>query len=146
MRQIQQPKNPNFQIDYNDFKNATQIQNFINKQLWLNGNSYTSQVGTTNTNVKWGGQSRFLCGFIFFSANPNAHQISITLNNEKMIDSANMVFLYPLGNIKFMQYYEFIRPLSGSDTLVVTDVSTVSEQVDFGLYMTRAYNKRYVYE
>ena len=137
---------PNFQIDYNNFKNATQIQDFINKQLWVAGGSYTSQVGTSNNTVKWGGQSRFFCGLIFFANNPQSHVITVTLNNEKVIDSLPLVFLYPLGNIKFMQYYEFIRPLSGSDTLIFTDTATVSEEVQYGIYMTRAYNRRYVYE
>ena len=137
-------RNPKFEIDYNNFKNATEVQDFINKQLWVAGGSYNSDTAqVTNTTVKWGGQSRFLAGFNFFCNNPQSHTISIILNNEKVIDSVPLIFLQPLGNIRFIQYFEFIRPLSGSDTLVFSDVSTVSESVGYGVYMTRSYNKYY---
>ncbi len=138
------PQQPRFEIDYNNFTNATQIQNFINKQLWVSGGRFNSDTAqTVTTTVKWGGQSRFLAGFNFFCNNPQSHVLTITLNNEKVIDSAPLVFLQPLGNIRFIQYFEFIRPLSGSDVLVFSTVSTVAEEIQFGVYMTRAYNKYY---
>lgn len=138
-------KRPGFEIDYNNFKNSDQIQRFINKQLWVAGGSYNSDTTqVVNTTVKWGGQSRFLAGFNFFCNNPQAHTITITLNNEKVIDTVPLIFLQPLGNLRFLQYFEFIRPLSGSDVLIFSDVSTVSESVGYGVYMTRAYNKYYV--
>lgn len=137
-------QNPQFQIDYNNFKNATEIQDFINKQLWVAGGTYNSDTAqVTTTTVKWGGQSRFLCGFNFYCNNPANHTISIILNNEKVIDSVPLIFLQPLGNLRFIQYFEFIRPLSGSDTLVFSDVATIAEPVGYGVYMTRAYNPYY---
>lgn len=138
---------PKFEIDYNNFQNSADIQKFINKQLWVAGGTYNSAAGTTTTTtVKWGGQSRFLCGFNFYANNPANHAISIILNQETIIDSVPMSFLVPngaFGNIKFLQYFEFIRPLSGSDVLIFSDVATVAEQVLYGVYMTRAYNKYY---
>jgi hypothetical protein len=63
-----------------------------------------------------------------------------------MLDSVPLTFLTPngaFGNIKFQQYFEFIRPLSGSDVMIFSLTSTVSEPVSYALYMTRAYNKYY---
>lgn len=140
-------KNPKFEIDYNNFKNVTQIQDFINKQLWCAGGSQLTQANAvTTTQAKWGGQSRFLAGFSFYANNPFNHTISVTLNQEVIIDQVPLAFLIPsgaFGNIKFQQYFEFIRPLSGSDTLIFSFNSTISEQVYWGIYMTRAYNRYY---
>jgi hypothetical protein len=137
-------KEPKFGIDQNDFKDATFTQRFINKQLWASGGSYqTNATSAVQTPVKWGGQSRWLCGFNFYANNPTNHTISIILNQETIIDSVPLVFLMPLGNIRFIQYFEFIRPLSGSDTLVYNTISTTAETVSYGVYMTRAYNKYY---
>lgn len=136
---------PKFEINYNNYGNIKDIQGFINKQLWVAGgrfNSDTAQV--VETTVKWGGQSRFLAGFNFFCNNPGSHIITITLNQEKVIDSVPLVFLQPLTNLRFIQYFEFIRPLSGSDVLIFSTTSTVAESVSYGIYMTRAYNKYYV--
>lgn len=136
---------PKFQIDYNNFSNMEQIQAFINKQLWVTGSTFNSNAGNTVTEkVEWGGQSRFLLGFNFYANNPTAHQISINLNQELMIENTPLVFLQPLANLRFIQYFEFIRPLSGSDTLTFTVNSTVSESIGYGVYMTREYNKYYV--
>lgn len=136
---------PNFQIDYNNFSNMEQIQAFINKQIWVTGSTFNSNAGNTITEkVEWGGQSRFLLGFNFYANNPTAHQISINLNQELMIENTPLIFLQPLGNLRFIQYFEFIRPLSGSDTLTFTVNSTVSESIGYGVYMTREYNKYYV--
>ena len=136
---------PKFEIDYNDFKNTDQIQKFINRQLWSTGANYNTNSGATVTsNVKWGGQSRFLAGFNFFANNPTAHSLSIVLNQETIIDNVPLIFLQPLGNLRFIQYFEFIRPLSGADTMVISTTSTTSETVYYNLYMTRAYNKYYV--
>lgn len=140
-------KTPKFEIDYNNFKNSTEIQAFINKQLWCAGGTINSTVGSPTPNkIQWGGQSRFLAGFAFFASNIQAHQVVITLNQETIIDNVPLIFLCPNGgggNIKFQQYFEFIRPLSGSDTLIFTFTSTVSEPINYGVYMTRAYNKYY---
>lgn len=136
---------PNFQIDYNNFGNMEQIQAFINKQIWVTGSTFNSNAGNSVTEkVEWGGQSRFLLGFNFYANNPTAHQISINLNQELMIENTPLIFLQPLGNLRFIQYFEFIRPLSGSDTLTFTVNSTVSESIGYGVYMTREYNKYYV--
>lgn len=136
---------PGFQIDYNDFSNAGKIQNFINKQLWVAGGSVNTNAGNTvQTRVQWGGQSRFLVGFNFYANNPLSHTISIILNQETIIDALPLVFLQPLANIRFIQYFEYIRPLSGSDTLIYNITSTVSEAVNYGVYMTRDWNKYYV--
>lgn len=138
---------PKFEIDYNNWKNVTQIQDFINKQLWCAGGSQQTQTGqVTTTQAKWGGQSRFLAGFNFYANNPFNHVISVTLNQEVIIDKVPLPFLNPngaFGNIKFQQYFEFIRPLSGSDTMIFSFDSTISEQVYWGIYMTRAYNRYY---
>lgn len=135
---------PKFEIDYNNFSNTGDIQKYINKQLWVAGGNFNTNTGNTVTNnVKWGGQSRFLCGFNFWANNPNQHTISIVLNQEVIIDQVPLVFFYPLGNIRFQQYYEFIRPLSGADTMVISATSTVSENIQYGIYMTRAYNRYY---
>lgn len=137
-------KRPGFEIDYNNFQNSEDIQRFINKQLWVAGGNFnTDTAQVVNTTVKWGGQSRFLCGFNFFCNNPQAHTITITLNQEKVIDSVPMIFLQPLGNLRFIQYFEFIRPLSGADVLIFSTTSTIAENVGYGVYMTRAYNKYY---
>lgn len=137
-------KRPGFEIDYNNFQNSEDIQRFINKQLWVAGGNFnTDTAQVVNTTVKWGGQSRFLCGFNFFCNNPQAHTLTITLNQEKVIDSVPMIFLQPLGNLRFIQYFEFIRPLSGADVLIFSTTSTIAENVGYGVYMTRAYNKYY---
>lgn len=135
---------PKFEINYNNFANTAQIQEFINKQLWTMGSEFNSVAnGSADESVKWGGQSRFLCGFNFYAATPSAHRVSITLNNEKMIENVPLVFLQPNLNLRFIQYYEFIRPLSGSDTMVINLKSTVAEAVSYTLYMTRSYNQYY---
>jgi hypothetical protein len=135
---------PNFEIDYNDWKNTDEIQKFINKQLWVAGGLInTNTTNVVNTTVKWGGQSRFLCGFNFYANNPTAHTLSIVLNQETILDSIPLIFMQPLGNLRFIQYFEFIRPLSGSDVLIFSLASTVAETVNYGVYMTRAYNKYY---
>lgn len=146
-RSNQKPGQPKFQIDYNNFKNQTEIQDFINKQLWATGGDINTSAGNTvSTTVKWGGQSRFLIGFNFYAFNPDQHLLSLVLNNETMIDSVPLNFFVPNGfngNIQFYQYFEFIRPLSGSDTMVISLNSAISEQVGYGIYMTRAYNRYY---
>ena len=138
---------PKFEIDYNDFSNSSWIQNFTLKQLWVAGGSVNTQIGNTPPQtIKWGGQSRFLAGFNFSCNNPNLHTISITLNQELIIDSVPLTLLFPsgaFGNIKFQQYFEFIRPLSGSDTMIFSFTSTIAESIGYGIYMTRAYNKYY---
>lgn len=140
-----QASKPKFQIDYNNFGNMDDIQAFINKQLWVTGSNFNTNAGQpVNEQVKWGGQSRFLLGFNFYCNNPNAHSLTVNLNQELMIENTPLIFLQPLGNLRFIQYFEFIRPLSGSDTLTFTLTSTVSENVGYGVYMTRAYNKYYV--
>lgn len=142
---MEKPKTPKFQIDYNNFGNAAFVQNFIQRQLWCAGGRYITDTNSNvNTPVKWGGQSRFLCGFNFYANNPTAHTVSVILNQETIIDSVPMIFLQPLGNLRFIQYFEFIRPLSGSDVMVFNTVSTVAEEVGYSLYMTRDYNRYYV--
>lgn len=140
-------KKPGFEIDYNNFKNQTEIQNFVNKQLWCAGGSQLTQANqVTSVQAKWGGQSRFLAGFAFYANNPFNHTVSVVLNQETIIDQVPMAFLNPngaFGNIKFQQYFEFIRPLSGSDVMIFSFNSTISEQVYWGIYMTRAYNRYY---
>lgn len=140
-------KDPRFQIDYNNFTNTEQIQKFINKQLWCAGGSQQTQANAiTTVKVQWGGQSRFLAGFAFFAQNIFNHVLSVQLNQETIIDKVPLTFLCPngaFGNIKFQQYFEFIRPLSGSDTMVFSFDSTIAEPVYWGIYMTRAYNKYY---
>lgn len=139
---------PNFQIDYNNFKNSGEIQNFINKQLWVAGGTINSNANNPVTNtIKWGGQSRFLLGFNFFAQNITQHTVSIILNQETIDDSVPLIFLCPNGgggNIKFQQYFERIRPLSGSDTLIFTFNSTIAEPINYGVYMTRDWNSYYV--
>ena len=138
------PQNPKFEIDYNNFANSKNIQQFINKQLWVAGATFNSDtVGTVQTTVKWGGQSRFLSFFNFYANNPTAHTLSVILNQETIIDSVPLIFLQPLGNLRFIQYFEFIRPLSGSDVLIFATTSTVAEAIGYGVYMTRGYNKYY---
>lgn len=137
-------KKPKFEIDYNDFSNTDWIKDFINKQLWMTGGSIQTSAGAvTNTKIQWGGQSRFLCGFNLYANNPTAHTISITLNQETIIDNSPLVFLQPLGNIRFIQYFEFIRPMSGNDNMVFSINSTVAEAVGYSIYMTRSYNRYY---
>lgn len=140
-------RTPKFEIDYNNFKNATEIQDFINKQLWCAGGSQQTQANAVTTvKAQWGGQSRFLAGFTFFAQNIFQHTLSVVLNQETIIDQVPLTFLCPngaFGNIKFQQYFEFIRPLSGSDTMVFSFNSTISETVYWGIYMTRAYNRYY---
>lgn len=145
MKPIKRRNNkPAFEVDYNDFSNMKDIQGFINKQLWVTGGSFNTNANNTVTHtVKWGGQSRFLCGFNFYANNFQAHTVTINLNQELVIENLPLGFLIPLGNIRFIQYFEFIRPLSGSDTLTFTVNSTVSEAVSYGVYMTRAYNRYY---
>jgi len=143
---MEKNKTPKFEIDYNNFSNTAEIQKFINRQLWVSGGSFnTDTANVVNTTVKWGGQSRFLCGFNFVCNNPTAHTITITLNQEKLIDSLPISLLTAnvFGNLKFLQYFEFIRPLSGSDVMIFSVTSTVAESVGFGVYMTRAYNRYY---
>lgn len=137
-------KKPGFEIDYNNFSNSNNIQKFTNKQLWATGSKFNTNNGSTVTeSVKWGGQSRFLCGFNFYCATPAAHTISIVLNQETIIDKVPLMFFQPTINQRFLQYFEFIRPLSGSDTLVFSVASTASEAISYGVYMTRAYNRYY---
>lgn len=140
-------RNPKFEIDYNNFQNSTQIQEFINKQLWCAGGSQITQANAVTTvKAQWGGQSRFLAGFNFFAQNIFNHTVSVVLNQETIIDKVPMTFLCPnggFGNIKFQQYFEFIRPLSGSDTMVFSFDSTIAEPVYWSIYMTRAYNRYY---
>lgn len=139
------PNRPKFQVDYNNFANMGDIQNFINKQLWVTGSTFQSQAGNTiTTKVNWGGQSRFLLGFNFYANNPTAHQLTINLNQELIVENTPLIFFQPLGNLRFIQYFEFIRPLSGSDTLTFTVNSTVAEDIGYGVYMTRDYNRYYV--
>ena len=140
-------KKPPFEIDYNNFSNTGDIQKFINRQLWTNGGTITTAAGNTvTTTVKWGGQSRFLVGFNFTCFNPTSHTLTVILNQETVIDNMNIGFLTSTigGNQKFLQYFEFIRPLSGADTLIFSVNSTVSESLYYGVYMTRAYNRYYV--
>lgn len=140
-------KKPAFEIDYNNFSNTGAIQKFINKQLWTNGGLIVTQANnTTTTTVKWGGQSRFLIGFNFWANNPSSHTLTVVLNQETVIDNVNIAFLTSsfLGNQKFLQYFEFIRPLSGADTLIFSVNSDVSENLYYSVYMTRAYNRYYV--
>lgn len=121
------------------------INKFINKQLWVTGSSFMSNNGTqVNETVKWGGQSRFLIGFNFMADNPAQHSISINLNQELIIENTTLAFLTPMYNIRFIQYFEFIRPLSGSDTLTFHVNSTISERIYYSVYMTRSYNRYYV--
>jgi hypothetical protein len=136
---------PKFGIDQTNFNNSADIQNFILQQLWVTGGKILTSVGTTTTQkIQWGGQSRWHIGVNFFCNTPTAHILSYELNQEKIFDSVPLIFMFPLGNIRFMQYYEFIRPLSGSDTLTVSLTSTVAEDVFYSIYMTREYNKYYV--
>lgn len=139
-------RTPKFEIDYNNWQNTAEIQKFINKQLWIAGGNFnTTANDTVTTTVKWGGQSRFLAGFNFSAQNIGSHTISIVLNQETIVDNLNLQFLVPnvFGNIRFLQYFELIRPLSGADTLIFSVTSLVSEQIVYGVYMTRAYNKYY---
>jgi hypothetical protein len=143
---MERNKMPKFEIDYNNFQNTAEIQKFINKQLWVAGGFFNSVANDTVINtVKWGGQSRFLSGFNFVAQNSTAHNLSVVLNQETIIDNVNLSFLIPnfSGNFRFQQYFEFIRPLSGADTLIFSLTSTVAERIDYGVYMTRAYNKYY---
>ena len=146
-KQFRNPR-PKFEIDYNNFSNSNQIQAFINKQLWTAGGMIQTNAGAqVDTSVKWGGQSRFLVGINFQCFNPFSHTLSLVINQEKIIDSANLSFFTPTaaaGNYKFQQYFEFIRPLSGSDTVVISLNSTLSEQVYYNFYMIREYNQYYV--
>lgn len=144
---INKPNNqqkPKFEIDYNNFSNMADINKFINKQLWVTGSSFQTNNGNqVNETVKWGGQSRFLIGFNFLTNDPSQHTISINLNQELVIENTNLAFLTPMFNIRFIQYYEFIRPLSGSDTLTFHVNSLVSDRIYYSVYMTRSYNRYY---
>lgn len=110
-----------------------QIRNLIQHQKKSKGFSLQSVVGTQTFNLVLSGDARLLLGYTFLGATAGDF-CRIKINNEIINDNVPVQGLTLLNNAMQNEYYEFPRPLSGQDEIVVEYTSTVASLRQFSMY------------
>lgn len=103
-----------------------QLQNLIAQQPRVTGVNFTAGAGTsTINNIKLPGDSKLLLGIIFTPTGDVNDTFDISINNNKIVDNAS-VFLHSSDNSQSIssQYFEYIQPLSGKDSIIVDITSS----------------------
>ena len=100
-----------------------QIRKWTKEQKKIKGFNFTIAIGNSIQNLQLPGEARFLLGFkIFTSTPPSMVDFSIILNNEQMIDGANInvMNILPTAGNNYQEYLPINRQLSGQDTLDIS--------------------------
>lgn len=104
---------------------TSQLQNLIAQQPRVTGVNFTVGIGqSTLNNIKLPGDSKLLLGLIFTPTTDNRDVFNVSINNNKIVDNASL-FLHSSDNSQSIksQYFEYIQPLSGKDSIVI-DITT----------------------
>jgi hypothetical protein len=105
--------------------NIDEVRKFIKQQLRIKGFLWVIAVGVNTFRVELSGDGQFLVGFklLSFVAREDWEtelpvSFTVTINNEVFIQDCNPAFFTP--EYISEEFYRINRPLSGSDTIVVT--------------------------
>jgi hypothetical protein len=140
-----QPGGPTPSINQNDLGNRN-IQTYIKAQIYMKG--YTQGVNAGNNanlaNItSLGGSARKLFGIAIWVSQANVADddtFSLKINNETIIDSVYWRTFNPQFNLKLDQFFPLPRPLSGSDTLVMS-WTAINAKTIYPIFYLSDYNE-----
>jgi len=104
--------------------NMAKIQAFVGKQKRVKGYPLGVQVGSNSFRIELSGDAKLFLGFSLrwdeetISVPDLPPSISLTINNDIVIDRIHPKFFN--GAYISNEFYEFPRPLSGRDNIVLT--------------------------
>jgi len=114
-----------------------QVRKIIRSSKKCKGFDFNIPAGQAENQLNLSGSARILLGFAIYrdpsAAAADWPDVSITINEEIMIDQTNAVFFTP----DFMddEYYYFPRPLSGQDTIILrTDAPAIFNPFYMAVY------------
>ena len=99
-----------------------QLRAYTKDQKKIKGFRFAIPVSVSLQNLQLPGEARFLLGFkIFTATQPFLVGFSILLNNEQIVDNANvnMLNILSIASNNQQEYLKIHRMLSGQDTLTI---------------------------
>lgn len=107
---------------YTSGANIDQIRDIIKDQERCTGLSFTAPIGAgTLQAIQLPGDARMFLGFIFTNSVNVGDTFTMTINNNKIIDTAS-IRLHSIENSQSIKtkYYPYTQPLSGQDKIQFT--------------------------
>lgn len=102
--------------------NATvkMIKDWTKRQKKIKGYNYTIAVGATQTQNQLPGVARFLLGFSCWFSAPSNVTLSVSLNNELIVDTVNINLfnIQPSNGNRYQEFIPLNRFLSGQDQII----------------------------
>lgn len=117
-----------------DLKNFKAMQDQYNKGKKSAGQLVNMVSGRTEIKIPITGTARAFLGFKIIpeikgtggSAIGFTSQLSVTLNNDIIIQNGALLLYTPV-NIVNKEYFEYLRPLTGADTLIVSFINPIAD-------------------
>jgi hypothetical protein len=100
-----------------------QVREYVKNQKRVKGYRITADTGNTTQQVRLSGDARMLLGFSILlvpaqvTADTIPETFTMTINNETVINQCSPKFFSP--DFCDDEYYEFPRPLSGTDDITL---------------------------
>lgn len=101
------------------------IRNWIKRQKRIKGYEFSNSVGANQYNINISGNAKIFLGLAYRNFSGTiSDELSLTINNETIIDSVDPTFLG--ANFTDEEYYFIPRPLNGTDSIILTLTNAVA--------------------
>jgi hypothetical protein len=114
-------------------RNSLKIQREYQEGLRCKGFNVITVNGTTEEQLSLSGFAEQLLGIVALPGAPAGTTIQLTVNNDQVIEEANVDF-FETDPANPRQYYDFARPLLGSDSLTLRVNSTAAGNLQILVY------------
>lgn len=107
-------------VNPKNFSSTASLQNYIRSQIYVKGyNINVAMGGNANIgDIVFGGQAKFLYGFVIYNSVVGFDTFSLTINNEVIVTDALQAAYDPRTNARgFDMYFPMPRPLTGADSV-----------------------------
>jgi len=115
-----------------------QMRDFVKVQKRSKGFAIQTAVGTIDFPLKISGDGNFFLGLNVASAVNSTmfnHSFKLMFNEEQLFADCNGQYLCPaLNPNKDMEFFPYPRPMSGSDTVILSITSLLAEKVFVNTY------------
>ena len=119
-----------------NLSNLKELQDVHNKGKKSFGQLIPMPSGRNEIRIPITGTARALLGFNISYCPKDLHgnnvdfspatQVSVTLNNDIIINNVALILLSPDNN-QSNEFYKYVRPLTGSDQLILTTTNAANE-------------------
>lgn len=113
--------------------NPTAIQKAYQEGLRCKNFVVPTTNGTADVNLNFSGFAKTFLGCIALPGAPAGTVVDLIINNDLVIEAANLDF-FENDPANPRQYFDFVRPLTGSDTVTLRVTSTGSGNFNFLVY------------